>query len=365
MPEDPIVIGALELNIKPLAALFKLADILHADYRRVDNAKAVNPKERARHCIRGWKYDTEGRIKFWADPSEISDLEHIHRAVAMMRQDIEKIAPILRYAGYPYEITVAEIDESKLMYTVQADQLSNRTFLGMDSFCEDEQHLLKGRAKEIQELYQKLLTKDPITALVGDSGIGKTSLVKAGLFPILRKAGWKFAYVRILHDNITEVIQGVWFQIMESDSPSPEISFINTLRQISKQNQHNNVLILFDQFEDILRFGNVFNHIKEALYYIQAMRFRNLRVLLCYRSDFEVQIGHILQDIAYSLHAIPKFYLRELDRNGTEDAFIAGMSAAQIGFDPNLVCKDFIKLIVDDIERQGQRILPPIYSDGR
>jgi hypothetical protein len=53
LPEDPIVIGALELNIKPLAALFRLADILHADYRRIDSAKAINPKDRARYCIRG------------------------------------------------------------------------------------------------------------------------------------------------------------------------------------------------------------------------------------------------------------------------------------------------------------------------
>jgi hypothetical protein len=182
--------------------------------------------------------------------------------------------------------------------------------------------------------------------------------VKAGLFPLLRKAGWKIAYVRILHDNISEVIQGIWFQIMESEPPSSEVSFIDTLQHISKQNQHF-VLILFDQFNDALKFNNVFTQIKEALYHIQATRFHNLRILLCYRSDFEGQVGPILQDIAYSLRAIPRFYLCALNRSGAEDALVAGMNSAQVGFDPDIGVKGFIKLILDDIERQGRGFYPP------
>ncbi|MGB9596180.1 MAG: HD domain-containing protein, partial [Candidatus Poribacteria bacterium] len=201
LPEDPVVIGSVEIKIRPLAALFKLADLLHADYRRVNSSEIISPKERARFCIRGWKFDPEGRIKFFADPNEVSDIEHIHRAIAMIKKDLEKIAPILREAGYPYQIAIAEIDESRLIYAAQSGETSNRSFLGMDSFSEDDQHLFKGRDKESQELYQMLLTNDPVTALVGESGIGKTSLLKAGLFPILRRLGWKIAYVRALNDD--------------------------------------------------------------------------------------------------------------------------------------------------------------------
>lgn len=203
LPEDPIVIGALELNIKPLAALFRLADILHADYRRIDSAKAINPKDRARYCIRGWKYDAEGRIRFWADPDEIPDLEHIHRAVGMMRQDIEKIAPILRNAGYPYEISVTEIDESKFLYAAQTVRLSNRSFLGMDSFCEDDYHLFKGRTKESHELYQMLLFNDPITAIQDRSKDVRICTWKA----LARICTWKD--ISLLNSMLTSDISDV------------------------------------------------------------------------------------------------------------------------------------------------------------
>ncbi len=251
LPEDPVVIGSVELKIRPLAALFKLADLLHADYRRVRNSQVISPKERARFCIRGWKFDPEGRIKFFADPSEVSDIEHIHRAIAMMKKDLEKIAPILREAGYPYQIATVEIDESKLIYAAQSVKMSERSFLGMDSFSEDDQHLFKGRKNESQEIYQMLLTDDPITALVGESGIGKTSLLKAGLFPILRRSGWRISYIRVLNDNIPDIVQRIWLQIMESDLPISMNSLIKVLQTISDRNQHDNILIIFDQFEYI------------------------------------------------------------------------------------------------------------------
>jgi HEAT repeat protein len=358
LPEDPIVIGVTNINIRILAALFKFADVLHADYHRVDKEMPVNPKDRARYCIRGWKYDVDGRIKFCANPEQISDLEHIHRAIAMMRQDIEKIALILREVGYPYEIAVPEIDESKLIYATQTKKLSERSFLGMDSFSEDDQHLFKGRKNESQELYQMLLVNDPIVALVGDSGIGKTSLIKAGLFPILRKVGWKFAYIKIVHNDIFDSIQRMWFQIMEDDLPC-NLSFTQSLKAISEYNHHLNNLIIFDQFEDALGFSQVLEQIRDALYHVQAMRFRNVRVLLCYRSDFEGQVGPILQDIAYSMRSIPRLYLRTLDINGARDALVAGMDAAHIGFDPDVGYEKFLEIILRDIERQDRGFYPP------
>lgn len=358
LPKDTIAVGIMDINIKQLAALFKLADILHTDYLRVDQERPTSPKERARYCIRGWKYDVDGRIKFYAEPEQISDLEHIHKAIAMIRQEIEKIAPILKKYDYPNEIAVAEIDESKLVYSIQIDKFCNRSFLGMEPFCEDDQHLFKGRERETQELYQMLLANDPIVTLVGESGIGKTSLIRAGLFPTLRKAGWKFAYIKVINNDINGTIQRMWFQIMENNIPN-NIDFIESLRVISEYNRNYNNLILIDQFENALFFNNFLEQIKNALYHIQSMRFRNIRVLLCYRTDFEEQIKPILQDIAYSMRSIPKFYVNDFDMQNAKKALLAGMDTVCIGFDPNIGSDNFVEIILKDIEKRGKGFYPP------
>ncbi len=110
---------------------------------------------------------------------------------------------------------------------------------------------------------------------------------------------------------------------------------------------------------NILKYEVVLDQIKEALYHVQAMRFQNIRVLLCYRSDYESKIGPILQDIAYSLRTIPRYYLQSLDRKGAEEAILAGMNASKTGFDPDFGVKNFIKLIMDDIEKQNKGFYPP------
>ncbi|HGJ65321.1 TPA: ATP-binding protein, partial [bacterium] len=358
LPQDPIAIGSADINIQPLAALFRLADILHADYYRVDKDITADPKDRARYCIRGWKYDDNGRIIFCANPEQIADLEHIHRAIAMIRNDIERIAPILQKSGYPYEVGMTEIDESKLIYSLKTEKLCNRPFLGMDSFGEDDQHLFKGRENESKELYKLLLMNDPIIALIGEAGIGKTSLVKSGLFPIIRKTGWKFAYLEMNHDDIFDNIQKLWFQIMDNENPS-EMSLTQTLKAISDSNHHINYLLLFDQFENVLEFANSIGQIREAFYHVQAMRFHNIRILLCYRSDFEDQINPMLQDIAYSMRTIPKYYLNAMDIKGAREALLSGMGLVNIGFDPNIGVESFVDTILKDIEKNGKGFYPP------
>ncbi|MFC1712874.1 HEAT repeat domain-containing protein [Candidatus Poribacteria bacterium] len=359
LPPDPLPIGGgIDVYIKPLAALFRLADILHADYRRVVSARPEEAKERARVCIRGWKYDDEGRIVFRAVPEELPDIEHIHKAIAMMREAIESIAPILRDAGYAHEIADTEIDNSILKDKVRAKhedkQKSERSFIGMDSFNEDDEHLFKGREKESNELYELLLLDDPIIALVGDSGTGKTSLIRAGLFPILRKAGWKFAYTRPLHEPASDMIRDVWLTMMKGKVPD-NIDLVEMFERVSEENRGKDLLIVMDQFEDLFRFPDAPEQMAKALYPVQAVRFRDLRVLLSYRADAEGQVGPILQDVAQSFRAMNGMHLKPLDRDGAKEALTAGFDAAQIGFGS----KGLMKLILDDIEAQGSKFYPP------
>lgn len=66
--------------------------------------------------------------------------------------------------------------------------LTEEPFVGLRAMEESEADRFFGRDREIAELCE-LVRRSPITAVVADSGAGKSSLVRAGLIPAFR--GWR------------------------------------------------------------------------------------------------------------------------------------------------------------------------------
>lgn len=77
----------------------------------------------------------------------------------------------------------------------------NNPWLGLKSYPEGVK--IYGRDKEIEDLSQKILYNAQ-TVIYGRSGIGKSSILKAGVFPILRRNDYFPVYVRFVHDEEQE-----------------------------------------------------------------------------------------------------------------------------------------------------------------
>ncbi len=58
-------------------------------------------------------------------------------------------------------------------------------FRPQQPYTEGERGLFFGRDREVQEIADRLLGDKPSAVLVGEVGVGKTSLVRAGLVPQL------------------------------------------------------------------------------------------------------------------------------------------------------------------------------------
>ena len=67
---------------------------------------------------------------------------------------------------------------------------------GLESFEEDARDYFHGREAEADELLRRVADA-PLTVLFGKSGLGKTSLLKAGLFPRLREKHFLPVHVRL------------------------------------------------------------------------------------------------------------------------------------------------------------------------
>jgi tetratricopeptide (TPR) repeat protein len=73
---------------------------------------------------------------------------------------------------------------------------AEQPWLGLNSFSESTAAWFYGRDEEVAELARRVQRK-ALTVLFGQSGLGKTSIVRAGLVPRLRRAGYCAVYVRI------------------------------------------------------------------------------------------------------------------------------------------------------------------------
>lgn len=70
----------------------------------------------------------------------------------------------------------------------------------LDAFPEYAEHFFNGRDDEKAALFRCVLSA-PVTVLFGKSGLGKSSLLQAGLFPRLRGERLLPIYVRLIHDQ--------------------------------------------------------------------------------------------------------------------------------------------------------------------
>ena len=80
---------------------------------------------------------------------------------------------------------------------------------GLASFTESSREFFFGREKETEELV-RLIRRNTLTVLFGQSGLGKSSLLQAGAFPQLREADYLPLYLRIDHE-VARAFQRVGF----------------------------------------------------------------------------------------------------------------------------------------------------------
>ncbi|MDY7092857.1 MAG: hypothetical protein SX243_07790 [Acidobacteriota bacterium] len=133
-----------------------------------------------------------------------------------------------------------------------------RPWLGLSPFTEETQRFFFGRDREIGELYERI-RGTPLTVLYGQSGLGKTSLLGAGLIPKLRVEGYRPLLLRLKYQpEDPPLFQQVGHALDELLGPQANPLKVQTLweRFHHRANFHPDLdeappVVLFDQFEEI------------------------------------------------------------------------------------------------------------------
>jgi WD40 repeat protein/cytoskeletal protein RodZ len=184
---------------------------------------------------------------------------------------------------------------------------ANNPYRGLESFDEAQAHLFFGRHQLVKEL-QSFVLEHPLTVVLGPSGTGKSSLVKAGLVPALRNsidADWqilppirpgdaplKALALAILslepdNDSLVTAVE----DLAENLARDPR-ELTRRVLAWGDRHPHKQLLLVIDQFEELItqcRQETERQQFLELLKKASRLGKTRGRIVLTLRSDFEPQ----------------------------------------------------------------------------
>jgi len=225
-------------------------------------------------------------------------------------------------------------------------------FIGLNSFSIEEAHLFFGREKEINTIFKKL-KKSNLVTVVGDSGSGKSSLIKAGVIP------------RYLNGEISDNSESSFhlLDIRPTQNPFQELArkvsqidkvlnlnyqdFTDTKEDIASENielivkrlayifreEASYLLIYIDQFEEIFTLTNIDtrNSFMAMLTHLLTSPLLNLKIkiLLTVRSDY-YNLIYNYKTFAILVNESGVFTVRRMSNSQIKDCIVKPLRKTSI-----------------------------------
>jgi WD40 repeat protein/energy-coupling factor transporter ATP-binding protein EcfA2 len=206
-------------------------------------------------------------------------------------------------------------DEEKVAATIDA----NSPYLGLASFTAETSKNFYGRKKLVESLLQEL-EKDNLIFLLGASGSGKSSLVKAGMIPKLIQSNInKKPFIELSFVPSDDPF-GYFFEklplpprekinlYIESEIYNNKVN-LHSIIERARQGKNDSWLIFIDQFEEILTTTSK----DEGLLFVQFLdnlisslrksQDNSIKLILAMRTDFLDQFMNAFPDFVVTIQS--------------------------------------------------------------
>ena len=257
-----------------------------------------------------------------------------------------ELSQLKRHDKGEYIFPVPSFDRNQLQAAPTLDEKTN-PYKGLESFEAADSDKFFGRTALTEKL-QEFVTTHGLTVVLGASGTGKSSLVKAGLIPQLKtQQGWRILAPFRPGESPFRALNNTLVQenlpVVDRETPEPGVkNLLARLANWSQLNPNSKLLLIIDQFEEIVTLSrNDTEREKFLLGLAEALAAfpEQLRLVLTLRNDFEPQ----LSDTALKPYwTSARFIVPAMTREQLREAIVEPAAAKVMYFEPPTLVDELI-----------------------
>jgi serine/threonine protein kinase len=237
-------------------------------------------------------------------------------------------------------------------------QIDESPYAGLSSFQENDAGKFFGRNREIAAMVTRIRDR-PLIAVVGSSGVGKSSFVRAGLVPALKRSGeqWETIVTRPGRKPMDALAAIIAPMIGTAGNLADEMAEQQKLAEkLRKEPGHlghvlrgrarrdsRRIMLFVDQFEEL--YTQVPDPAERAAFTACLSAVADdatspLRVVLSIRSDFLDRVAEDQQFLAELTQGL--FFLNQPNREGLREAIVQPAELASYSFELPATVEDML-----------------------
>lgn len=364
--------GGGTLRLPLLCALLRLGDILDvtasraptpiADWRQMNYSSRAHWDLHA--CISGVRIEAAPKWDIAIDviPEDKKQERRLIELRNEVQDELDGVSAIFREAGLHYKRV--DLVLHNLAMEKSRRGLGN-PFLELAPFEAKDAYRFAGRDKETTQLVEQVLRRK-VTVLIGESGVGKTSLVEAGLLPKLREYGFGIVRFSFQDDPFTSLSDAI--RVFASDDLSRDAwtalergDLVPAIDEAIKRKRNvDRVLVVGDHLEQMFTVNKVHSvrssFVRGFYHLLDSLAPRRISFLFCMRQDYLADLYDLSREIPDLYERENTFKLYRLTRENGKQALDSASYYAKRGVSP-----DLIDVLLDDLCELGEGVIYPPY----
>jgi hypothetical protein len=241
-------------------------------------------------------------------------------------------------------------------------------FKELQAYTENDKDYFFGRSQEIKELLAKIF-KYNIVGLFGESGTGKTSLLNAGLIPVVKDEDFIVISIRCLDEPIKRFREELFRTLKNLKITTGEIEklticdtfphlIIQLISLIDKENR--NIFIIIDQFEELFTRAREEERSLLSKGITEALNRQPQNGKICFlislREDYIGELWEWAHNYKLEEAWIHQFRIKRLDDVKAFAAITEPLQKSRIN-----VNEKFVYQVIDELKRIGDNYIYPPY----